>query len=73
MSELELVWGEDRCVCAGPSLCFLKDLAQRLACLLCRLAPREDADIVDVACEHGVWRLIAFFYQVGIVEEVEDR
>ena len=57
----------------SASLCFLKDLAQRLACLICRLAPREDADIVDVACGHGVWRLIAFIYQVGVVEEVEDR
>jgi hypothetical protein len=73
VSELELVWGEDRCVCASPSLGFLKDLAQRLACLLCRLAPRKDADIVDVACRHGVWRLIAFVYQVGVVEEVEGR
>jgi hypothetical protein len=73
VGELELVWGEDGRVFASPLLCFLKNLAQRVARLLCCLAARQNADVIYVICGHGIWRMIAFIYQISIVEEVEDK
>ncbi|KAF2631869.1 hypothetical protein BU25DRAFT_474904 [Macroventuria anomochaeta] len=60
----------DACLLAH---CSLKDLAQRVARLLCCLAPCQNAAIVYVTCGYGIWRMVAFIYQIGSVEEVEDR